>query len=625
MCGIVAMFSMQDAVDPNVLAGATRRLSHRGPDGQRHWISPDGRIGLGHARLGIIDLENGSQPIANEDGRLQIVVNGEFYQFEEIRRDLEAKGHRFRTLSDSEIALHLYEEIGTESVHHLRGEFAFVLWDEENDLLFAARDRFGIKPLFYSFYRDTLHLASEAKALFAAGVATGWDRESYFQQLFLYHDQDRTLFNGVYQLPPAHYLVATKGRIRVTRYWDLNYPRSDQRRDQTIRERSEGEYVEKLRCALDEAVRIRLRADVPVGSFLSGGIDSSTVFGLAARHSPQPLNAYTITFSEGAYDEESVASETAMRAGAVLHPLLVSEDDIAAHVADAVEHAETLGINGHGVGRYLLCRHIQRAGQKVVLTGEGSDEIFAGYMQARQDLLLHHHKAQHQTPRRKNDTPESEWLSFTERTLGYSPSWLRRLATGRSVFHVLLDDDYAEEHAQRNPHRVFLSQFDINGQLNGREPMIQSMYLWARSILPNYSLFAERLEMAWGIETRLPFLDHKVFELVREMPPSMLVRGAKEKYVLRQAAQPYLTETVYDRPKHPFLAPPSASRRGPVHMLLEDTLRGPSLRATPFFDRGAVIALLDRLPRLNESVQPSVEQALQMILSTCLLQERYHL
>src|SRR6267142_1957092 len=242
MCGIVAILSKQEPIAAESLRLATHSLDHRGPDEQHHWISPNGRVGLGHARLTIIDLVTGAQPIASEDGHLQIVVNGEFYDFERIRRELESRGHQFRTRSDSEIALHLYEEMGPACLEHLRGEFAFAIWDEQEQTLFAARDRFGIKPLFYARIKDTLYLASEVKALFAAGVPANWDQESMFQNLFLCVDQDRSLFQGIRQVPAGHYLIARPGSIELAPYWDANYPRA---REQTIRQ-SETECVERL-------------------------------------------------------------------------------------------------------------------------------------------------------------------------------------------------------------------------------------------------------------------------------------------------------------------------------------------------------------------------------------------
>ena len=224
MCGIVAQFSKHEPISAEALSRTTKKLHHRGPDGQRQWIAPHGRVGLGHARLSIIDLTTGDQPIANENEQLHIVVNGEFYGYEPIRQELIERGHRLRTHSDSEIALHLYEELGTSCLKRLRGEFALALWDEANQVLFAARDRFGVKPLYWARKGDTLCLASEAKALFAAGVPARWDHESFFQIMHVYFDQDRSLFEGIYQVPPGCYLLATCQQVQIVRYWDFDYP-----------------------------------------------------------------------------------------------------------------------------------------------------------------------------------------------------------------------------------------------------------------------------------------------------------------------------------------------------------------------------------------------------------------
>src|SRR6516164_1525836 len=298
MCGIVGFYSRRSPTSEAALGRAIGSLSHRGPDGQRHWMSQDGRVALGHARLSIIDLTTGDQPIASEDGMTRIVVNGEFYGYEAIQRELQQSGHRLRTRSDSEIALHLYEDFGVQCLHRLRGEFAFVLWDETNRTMFAARDRFGIKPLFYAFYEETLYFASEVKALFAAGVPTRWGAESVYHAVELGGHPIRTLFDGILQVPPGHYLIATEKHVQLHQYWDFDYPRAEQ----SSRLRPDADYAAEFRQALEEAVRIRLRADVPVGCYLSGGLDSCSVLGLAARHHPEPIRAFTLTFDHGDYE-----------------------------------------------------------------------------------------------------------------------------------------------------------------------------------------------------------------------------------------------------------------------------------------------------------------------------------
>ncbi len=333
MCGIVALFSRWTPVAPETVQKAIQRLHHRGPDGQRHWISADRRVALAHARLSIIDLTTGDQPIASEDERTRIVVNGEFYGYEAIQRGARRPpAIACARAPTARSRLHLYEDLGPQCLHRLRGEFAFVIWDEANRLMFAARDRFGIKPLFYAFHENTLYLASEVKALFAAGVPARWDAENFYPMVEFGGHQTRTLFDGVFQVPPGHYLIATDTHVQVTRYWDFDYPRAG---SDTSR-RSDEDYRAEFRAALEEAVRIRLRADVPVGCYLSGGLDSCAVLGLAARHHPDPIRAFTLTFDRAEYDEEAQAREMAAKVGAEFHPIPDPAGRSGGHFADAI-------------------------------------------------------------------------------------------------------------------------------------------------------------------------------------------------------------------------------------------------------------------------------------------------
>jgi asparagine synthase (glutamine-hydrolysing) len=640
MCGIVGFFSKQEPISEEALKRATQSLRHRGPDGQRHWIAPHRRVGLGHARLSIIDLTGGDQPIASQDETLQIAVNGEFYDFERTRRDLERWGYRFRTHSDSEIALHLYSEFGTQCLQHLRGEFAFVLWDERNQILFAARDRFGIKPLYYTVYRDTLYLASEVKALFAAGAPAQWDRESFFQEDSSVLEPDRSLFHNVFQVPPGHFLVASRYGIQIAGYWDFNYPRAGG----GVSKLTEGEYIEKLGHVLENAVRIRLRADVPVGCYLSGGLDSSAVLGMAAEQTSEPIQAFTISFDHSAYDEAAFARETAARAGANLQIIPVRQSDFAEHFADAIWHGEMLCRNGQNVAKYLLSKAARDAGYKVVLTGEGSDEIFGGYAHFRRDMLLYNatgldEKTVHRLLEdlHTNNTVSRglglaggapQALTSVRRMLGFVPTWIEVATAYSSKSRALYSPEFMAEFAERDAYGVFLNRLEVQRQLAGREPVHQSLYLLSKTTLANYifRMLGDGVEMANSIEGRLPFLDHHVVELVRDMPVAMKIRGLTEKYVLRQAARPFLTDTVYNREKHPFLAPPSTLKlNGAFQQLIQDTLRDPVRGVLPFYDRAKVIALLDQLPEMNESARRSIDSVLMKILSACVLQERFGL
>jgi asparagine synthase (glutamine-hydrolysing) len=640
MCGIVAMFSRRDPVSEETIQKATRSLHHRGPDGQRHWIGPDRRIALGHARLSIIDLTTGDQPIASEDERIHIVVNGEFYGYEAIQQELEAAGHRLRTRSDSEIALHLYEDLGTQCLHRLRGEFALVLWDEANRSLFAARDRFGIKPLFYAIHKDTLYLASEVKALFAAGVPARWDGESVFQSAEYGGYQGRTLFDGVFQIPPGHYLIATEKHLQINKYWDFDYPAANG----DARSRSDADYAAEFRAALEEAVRVRLRADVPVGCYLSGGLDSCSVPSLAARHHHEPIRAFTLTFDHADYDEEKQAREMAAKVNAEFTPIPIRQDDLADHFADAIQQSETFCVNAHGVAKYLLSRAVRNAGYKVVMTGEGSDEILGGYAHFRRDMVLYNRQGQ--DPKVAAEMldqltklnpvsrglllPDGETgpLDGVRRALGFVPSWIETFSARSMKVRSVLSEDFLGSFGQRPGYLALLNEIDIRGQLAGREPVHQSLYLWSKTVLPGYilTMLGDRMEMAHSIEGRVPFLDHKVVEVIRSQPVNQKIRGMTEKHILREAVRDLITDTIYRRQKHPFLSPPATlNPAGRFGTLIQDTLRGPALASIPYFDQRKIVDILDRLDGMDEGQRVVADPTLMLVMSACALQERFRL
>ncbi len=640
MCGIVGIFSRRDAISATVIERSTRSLYHRGPDGQRHWLSTDGKVALGHARLSIIDLSTGDQPIASEDERTRIIVNGEFYGFEAIQRELQARGHRLRTRSDSEIALHLYEDFGLQCLHHLRGEFALVLWDETRRRLIAARDRFGIKPLFYAWHNNALYLASEVKALFAAGVPARWDEESVFHAVSFGKHQTRTLYDGIFEIPPGHFLLASEKHVQVNQYWDFNYPKAPQ----TAPYRSDADYASEFRYELEESVRLRLRADVPVGVYLSGGLDSCSVLGLAAKHHPQPIRAFTLTFENAAYDEGVIAKEMAARAGAEFNPIPIGQRDLADNFSNAIAQSETVCVNAHGVAKYLLSRAVRDSGYKVVITGEGSDEILGGYPHFRRDMLLYNREGQdpaaiqelmtwledHNSVSRGLLLPDGEIgpLDGVKRILGYVPSWIETFSTRAVKMRPLLARDFQAKYGPIEGTYAILDDADVRGQLNGRDPLHQSLYLWSKTVMASYilTMLGDRMEMAHSIEGRVPFLDHKLVELIVSQPVNQKVRGMTEKFVLRQAVKDVITDTVYRRQKHPFLSPPATLHPDDTfNTYIQETLRGKTLASIPFFDQKQVVALLDRLPSMDVGARTANDQILMQLVSMCVLHERFRL
>ena len=637
MCGITAVLSKHRQIEHRTMAAGTESLHHRGPDGHGHWFSPDKRVGLGHTRLSIIDLTTGDQPIANEDESLHIVANGEFYDFEKIRATLEARGHRFRTKSDSEIALHLYEDYGPECLHHLRGEYAFVIWDQNNQRLFAGRDRFGVKPLFYAEQDGALYLASEIKALFAMGVRAAWSSEAIYAGAFILPGE-RTLFDGVQAVPPGHYLRATRESVRVHQYWDVDYPRDDS----PWPLRSDADYIAGFREVLEDAVKTRLRADVPVGCYLSGGIDSCAVLGLAALHHNGPVRAYTLTFDGVQYDEGAIAAEMAKRAGAEFNPIAVKQADLATNFRDSVIHAELPCFNAHSVAKFMLSRAVRESGYKVVLTGEGSDEILAGYPHFRRDMLLHFTQGQEpaEVARLMRELEAANQVSrgllmpegdagdggVCERLLGFVPSWIAAQAGVGARMRTLMRDDFLAPRSGVDVVGNLLASLDVRRRLEGRNSVHAALYLWAKTVLPHYILsnLGDRMEMAHSVEGRVAFMDHHVAEYLHQVPVSLKIRGTTEKFILREAVKDVITPTVYARQKHPFLSPPATLHpEEPLHALMQDTLRGSAAKQVPFLDQKKMIAALDGLakPGADFGHQVVTDQVLMLAMSYVFLQE----
>jgi len=506
--------------------------------------------------------------------------------------------------------------------------------------MFAARDRFGIKPLFYAFHDGALYFASEVKALFAAGVPRRWAADSVYNSVGIGGDQARTLFEDIYQVPPGHYMVANENHVQVHQYWDFNYPRIA---DAGL-QRSDAEYAEEFRNALDEAVRVRLRADVPVGCYLSGGIDSCAVLGLAARHHSGPVRAFTLTFDRPEYNEGEIAREMAAKAQAEFYPIPIQQDDLAHHFCDAILQSETLCVNAHGVAKYLLSRSVRDAGYKVVLTGEGSDEILGGYQHFRRDVAPHNGSAKHsevvgavalEHEERSSlssfavqGNGNGRALDTVKRLLGFVPGWMGTSSMLAARMHAILAEDFVTKFKGHDDYRTFFNDIDVPGQLAGREPLNQSLYLWSKTRLPKYLLvlLGDRMEMGHSIEGRLPFLDHHLVELVGSQPITQKIRGATQKYILKESLRDVVTPTVYRRPKHPFLAPPAAlNLQGKLYVLLQDVLRGPTLASIPFFDQKKIVKLLDSLSTADECSRVANDQVLMMILSACVLQDGFRL
>ena len=638
MCGLVAALTAPSGLERGRVEQALDVLHHRGPDERGWWASPDGRFTLGHTRLSIIGLENGHQPMFGEDRRLAMVVNGELYGYRAIREELRGYGHRFATESDSEIALHLFVRHGLEFAHHLRGEFAVVIGDQARGRLIGVRDRFGIKPLFYAVVDGNVYLASEVKALLAMGVPARWNANGFLADQFMVRT-DETVFQGVYSVPPGCILIAEGGRVSIKRYWDTEFPEASALAGDT---RSDAAVIEQFRATLEDATKERLVADVEVACYLSGGIDSCAVLGLAQKHASRPIRAFTITFDDVVYDEAALAEETAALTGASYEPVPVSQQDIADAFPDALWHAERNMFNGHGVAKYLLSKAVRDAGIKVVITGEGSDEILAGYPPSRRDMLLYNNEGQDpQAVAQQLDELEAanqssrgllvadgeriKGLEVIEQRLGFTPSWLDSFGTTAAKLQPLLSPALGDLVENANPYARLMDWVDVRGRLAGRDPVNQGLYLWGQAVLSNFILvmLADRMEMAHSIEGRVPFLDHKVAEFCAGLPVHHKIRGLREKWVLREACRDVLIPAVYDRPKHPFMSPPAKETGDAMAGFVADVVHSKALDGQPFYDPRAVRGLQARLKDMAPADRAVAEAPLLSAVSTALLHQRF--
>jgi asparagine synthase (glutamine-hydrolysing) len=637
MCGLIGGITRRK-IDPGRIQKALDVLEHRGPDGQGRWTSSDGCVFLGHTRLSIIGLENGDQPISNSTRDVHLVVNGEFYGYRTIRDQLRDQGSIFATDSDSEIALHLYLQRGMQATAQLRGEYAVLIADQRRNMMIAIRDRFGIKPLFYAVVDGGVYFASEIKALLALGAPAVWDGEAAYHDAFIFRSHESTMFAGIRSVPQGCYAIARGGEVQIYRYWDWNFPTIE---ETAADDRSETEVVAGFRDVLSDAVRERLVADVEVGCYLSGGIDSCSVLGLAQKAMGRPIRAFTLAFDDPLYDESVVARRQAEFVGASFHPVPVTRRNLADAYSDAVWHAETPMVNGHGAAKFLLSKAVREAGLKVVFTGEGSDELLGGYATFRRDVLLHHASG-----RSKQETaaildkmfasnaatrsifmqqdPDNPAFIDVRKRLGWLPSFMETFGAMGLAAVPWFRDDLLASAAGNSPYADVLDRLPLSLSVAGRDRLHQGLYINSKTHLANFILtfLGDRMEMAHSIEGRVPFLDHHVADYAAQVPIAMKTKGFREKHVLREAAKDVLIEEVYNREKHPFTSPP-AGGEDPMMTMFQDVLASRALDEQPIFDPARARQAFQDMKSCPLDQRPAFEGRIQRVVSTTLMHERF--
>lgn len=618
MCGIAGVYHLDPdrPVAPRVLRGMAAIQRHRGPDGLG-WQVREGRgVGFGHARLAIIDLaDTGHQPLSDPESGLLLTHNGEFYDYARIRADLHARGARFRTKSDSEIVLHLYPRLGLEGMlPHLRGEFAFGLYDERRDELVLVRDRFGIKPLYWTETANgSFVFGSEVKVLFAhPDVPRRFSDDGVYHQLMQTIVPGSTPYEGVHQVPPGHAVVVRRrgGRFDISshRYWDMPFPEGGHR---PATDADAEAAVEGVRAKLLEAVQHRLVADVPVGCYLSGGIDSCSMLGLSAACRQDPVKAFTIGFDSKVYDESAIATEMAESVGADQDILRLSAEHLYDHFEETHWYTERTIYNTLGVAKMLMSRHVRDVGYKVVVTGEGSDELFAGYPSFRRDLFLHGPGSQSADERAaaesalqdSNEVFRGAMLPSEvfddpalEELCGFTPSCLQPWLNASKRVMPLLNREMQSRLTGYDPGSAIAAQLDRDA-IRGRHPLDIAQYVWIKTMLEGQILTwgGDRVDMANSMEARPAFLDHHLAEYAATLAPELRIRGTTEKWVLREAMRGVLPDSLYRRQKFAFMAPPAhtdVAKRSAVQALIDRHLSTAAIDDAGLLDGDGVKALL---------------------------------
>ena len=585
MCGIAGIAGRRDEA---AVRRMTDALAHRGPDAAGFYAADT--VTLGHRRLSIIDLEGGVQPMASADGSLQLVYNGEIYNFREVRADLEARGCVFRTQCDTEVILHAYQIYGDACLEHFRGMFAFALWDARERRLLAARDPIGVKPFYYAEHDGCFYFASEIKGILACPeIPRDLDPEGlddFFT--YLYTVPPRTMFRGIQQLPPAHLGIWQHGRWQVRRYWQLHV---------APEERPEAEWLEAINAALDEAVETHLIADVPLGAFLSGGLDSSTIVHYMSRHSDSPVNTFTVGFgSDGALYDESDEARALAAHYRTQHRELTAEADVLQLLPEMVRHFDEPFGNPSALLFYVLCRLI-REHVTVVLSGDGGDESFAGYPRHAGMSLSEWFRLVPWPLRRHVVNPLVQRLPESTRGV-HALRRLREFSAGSLLDPVEM---YASWITYFTPEeKTELYGDGLRAAVNGRDavayvrglfqectdcdPVSRALYVDLVSFLPHNLLqCTDRMSMAHGLESRVPLADQKLIELLARVPGRLKTRGLGTKQLLRRCMAGRLPDSVLRRKKRGFNPPLGIWLNGRLRPLLDEYLAPAALRAAGLF------------------------------------------
>jgi len=610
-------------------------IRHRGPDEFGIYLGRD--VALGNARLSIVDLSGGQQPIGNEDGSLWIVFNGEIFNHVELRAELEARGHTFSTHCDTEVILHLFEDYGPKCLARLNGQFAIAIYNERDRSLFLARDRLGVRPIFYTRTPNKLIFASEVKAVLAHPDVTGEFDPIALDQIFTYWSPlpPRSCFRNIHSLPPGHYLLARNDHIEIAPFWELTF------RDGTAKttsDLSKSDYIAAFRELLVDATRIRLRADVPVGAYLSGGLDSSTIAAIIKHLGHSHLDTFSIAFSDPKFDESAHQKRMAEFLGTDHQVVYATHADIGRVFPDVVWHTETPIMRTSPAPMFLLSKLVNDRKYKVVLTGEGADEFLAGYDIFKETMVRRFWARQPDSTRRPrllqrlyadisdlNATGQAYLKAFfgsgLKETQRSDYSHFIRWRNNRRACNFFSD----ELRASIEQHRGADGELPLPNGFKTWGPLEQAQALEITIFLSHYLLSSQgdRPAMAHSVEGRFPFLDYRVVEFCTKLPSRLKLNGLTEKYLLRQVAKEWLPAEILARVKRPYRAPIHKSFFNEAKLnYVRELLQPEAIRSAGLFNPAAVSQLVLKIDQ-GRPLGETDDMALVGIISTQLVYEQF--
>ena len=603
MCGIAGIVASDRllADDPARVTRMRDVIAHRGPDDAGIFV--DERAALGHRRLSIVDLAAGHQPLANEDESIWIIFNGEIYNHASVRPELESAGHRYRTRSDTETIVHAYEQWGDACVERLRGMFAFAIWDARRARLLLARDRLGVKPLYWALAGNRMIFGSEIKAILESGlIAAEADDSRIPEQLSIRSLAGTgTLFKGIQRLLPGHTLTFENGAVRIRRYWDVPVGQAAEAGERL----SERDAVRRFRELLEEAVRMRLMADVPLGMFLSGGLDSSAIAAIMAKMIDRPLQTFSVAFKDRAFSELDYARQVSRAIGADAHEVIIDEHDYFGALPRLIWHEDEPIAHTSSVPLYFVSQ-LAAGHVKVVLTGEGSDELLAGYGRYPRALLnwtageayaavpapVRTWVANAVVPRLPSAVQRYAKRSFVTRPVTPEALFFDNFAAiGLERQRSLLRSPFA---AAATPERAYGPSRAYFDAPNGQSTILDRLlYADLKVYLVELLMKQDQMSMAASIESRVPFLDHQLVEFAAGLPNRLKLRGFKTKWILREAVRELLPPEILARPKMGFPVPFGIWMRGPWNAVARDVLLDSRSRQRGIIDPAAVERLLD--------------------------------